>query len=333
MPRDSALDGLRGVAIGLVVALHLNVMPGGWAGVSLFFILSGYLITSLLLDEHERTGTIVLSAFYRRRAARLGPALLLALAGMVALGAWHGYGRLAVADALIALIYLVNVARAIWMMPLTPVSWAWTLSLEEQFYGFWPPLLRRALRRGVTRPQIARVLLAVAASLMATRLLLAGHDNLIYTLVRGDEILMGAALALVPLRCPRWLTWSAVAAFIALLFVPFPTALVLVVTAASICGALIVASLDVLRPILQVAPLRYLGRISYSLYVWNGVLIAATPLHLPRLLYPMVSGIIAVASTHLVEEPLRRRLTSPGPVRNGRHAEAPKQLTAPVLVS
>ena len=155
MRRDPALDGLRGVAIALVVIHHTGLLPGGWVGVSLFFALSGYLITSLLLGEHDRTGTVALPAFYRRRVARLAPALLIALVGMVVI--WKVWlpasSSLAVADALVALVYLANVLRAFSPAWMVPAGWAWSLSLEEQFYLLWPLTLRTCLGR-MTRARL-----------------------------------------------------------------------------------------------------------------------------------------------------------------------------------
>jgi peptidoglycan/LPS O-acetylase OafA/YrhL len=306
--RDLSLDGLRGVSILLVVGFHAGVVPGGWLGVSLFFSLSGYLITSMLLAEHDRSGTIVLGAFYRRRAARLLPALALALVGVCGLGLALGYGRLAAVDAVIAAAFLANVARAFWLTPLTPVSWAWTLSLEEQFYALWPPLLRRSLARADGRARLARRLVLWAVGLVLARLVLVEHLNVSYTLVRGDELLLGATLALIPVRIHRAVTWGALAVFAALLLVPFPRLLLVSLTLAPLCATVLVGSAQRFRPVLELRLLRYVGRVSYALYLWNGLLVAATPLHLPPVVYPALSFVLAAASTHLVEEPVRARL-------------------------
>jgi len=314
---DPALDGLRGVAIAVVVARHFDLLPGGWIGVSLFFALSGFLITSLLLDELQSTGGIVLRAFYRRRVARLAPALLLALTAMWFLWQAQGLGALAAANALIALVYLANVVRAFAVTQMTPASWAWSLSLEEQFYALWPLALRGALRR--TSPQrLARLLVLASMVFIVGRVLAHDAPSVGYTLVRGDELLLGAALALAPRALPRWVTVVAALGFVTLLAAPLDRVWISV-TAASLCSVALVASVDRLRPFLTLAPLRYLGRISYALYLWNGVMAA-----LPGMTYAwlLLSFPLAIASTHWVEEPLRRRLGGRPRQRPQRPSEA-----------
>jgi peptidoglycan/LPS O-acetylase OafA/YrhL len=314
--RDPALDGLRGVAIGLVVLTHAHLIPGGWVGVNLFFALSGYLITSLLLGEHERTGTIGLPAFYWRRAVRLGPALVVALAGMWLLWATVGYGTVAAANALVVLLYLGNFARAFVGAPMVPASWSWSLAIEEQFYLLWPLALRRLLRT-VTRQHLACGLVVLALSIQAARLLLFPHSSVSYYVVRGDDLLLGAAIALSAWVCPRWLTVLGLGCFAVMPLLHFH---LVTITVAALASAVLVASTGRLGGVLSVLPLRYLGRISYPLYLWGGILTAfwdergATMTgYLPL---AGLSVVLAALSTHLLEEPLRRRL-----VRSGRDAE------------
>lgn len=312
--RVAALDGVRGLAILLVVCWHAGLLPGGWIGVSLFFTLSGYLITSLLLEEHGRTGTLSLPSFYRRRAVRLGPALLVALVGTCVLWSAQG-GFPLLLPVVLTLLYAANVARAFFPAQMAPTGWAWTLSLEEQFYFVWPPLLRRSLRRGMSRRDLAVRLLTVAATVELARVVLGGHFYVAYSLVRGDDILIGAALALVPVAVPRWLTWAGLAGFATLLVLPLGL-LPLSITAAAMCSAVIVGDHHRLASLLCLRPLRYLGRISYALYLWNGVLVDAPIAHwfpAPRITVSLVSVLAAVASTHLLEEPLRRRLAGRRP--------------------
>src|SRR4051812_20762995 len=132
------LDGLRGLAVALVVAYHADVLAGGWIGVGLFFALSGFLITTLLVSELDTTGDLDLPTFYRRRLARLAPALVVALAVSVA---WHHN----LAGCLLVLAYVANVA-SVFTRAVVP-SWSWSLALEEQFYLLWPSTLRRVLPR------------------------------------------------------------------------------------------------------------------------------------------------------------------------------------------
>jgi peptidoglycan/LPS O-acetylase OafA/YrhL len=311
--RVPALDGLRGVAIALVVAYHLQWLPGGWVGVNVFFVLSGFLITSLLLGEQTKTGTIRLKAFYWRRCVRLLPALLVALAVIWLLWSAAGQGSIAGPRLLPVLFYVSNVVLALrpgWIV----TGWSWSLSLEEQFYALWPPLLRRALRKGVTLQRLARVLLATAGLMMLARYLIGSHTafHVGYALLRGDELMLGAVLAMVPWTAPRWVTGVSLGAlgYVAITHsldhVPWT------VTVGTLGAVGLLASRDRLSPVLTLAPLRYLGRISYALYLWDGILVnAPLPLSGPHgasVSIAVIAFAMAVLSTHLLEEPLRRRL-------------------------
>ncbi len=161
---EPALDGLRGVAVAIIVAYHLDprAMPGGPLGVDLFFVLSGFLITSVLIDEHASTGTIRVRAFYVRRARRLFPALavFLVVVGSIMLGvhAWSDF---------VTLGYVVGyVANYAWNAShlAAPVQHCWSLSIEEQFYLVWPIVLVALLRfrsRWMTTVPVAVLVVAV----------------------------------------------------------------------------------------------------------------------------------------------------------------------------
>ena len=319
MRRNPALDGLRGVAIALVVLLHTGLVPGGWIGVSLFFALSGYLITGLLLAEVDSSGTVALRGFYRRRLARLGPALALALAGMIGLWALTRPQQLnlAVADALVTLAYVANIVRAISPAWMVPAGWAWSLSIEEQFYLLWPVALRTALRR-MSRDHLARALTGLAVLLMLTRLIIP-DPYVTYSVVRGDELLLGSALSLTTWRPSVRTLTVGVALFGVLLIMP-EGHLSVTITLGTV-GSLSVLLLAE-RGWFTLSPLRALGRISYSLYLWNGILcgawFAGHDHHMPRGLAAVAvtgaSVLIATCSTLLVEEPLRRWLAHPKPL-------------------
>jgi peptidoglycan/LPS O-acetylase OafA/YrhL len=144
------LDGIRAVAISLVVLDHFFGLDGGGsAGVRLFFVLSGFLITTLLLEEHAATGSIKLGAFYRRRARRLLPALAALLLVYVGFQAGHlGISRAAERVAL-AGSYVSNFAVAFRVHDVisgTALGPLWSLAQEEQFYAFWPLLLIAVIR-------------------------------------------------------------------------------------------------------------------------------------------------------------------------------------------
>ena len=155
-----ALDGLRGLAVIGVIIFHAGRLEGGYLGVDLFFVLSGYLITTLLVDEHHRRDRIDLGRFWARRARRLLPALLLVLfaaaIGTIVMGE---LARAALRpDAFAALFYVANwnaiVADHGYWVQFTepsPLSHMWSLAIEEQFYLVWPLVavfvLGRARRR------------------------------------------------------------------------------------------------------------------------------------------------------------------------------------------
>ncbi len=148
-----ALDGVRGVAVALVLLFHggFSWMSGGYVGVSVFFTLSGFLITGLLMAEHDRDGSISVRSFYVRRLRRLMPASLLCLAAVSVAAAFGEFGGLPNVrrDILAALFQVANwnalangtsyadlIARTAGQVG--PVDHFWSLSVEEQFYWIWP---------------------------------------------------------------------------------------------------------------------------------------------------------------------------------------------------
>ena len=238
-PHQPALDGLRGVSVLLVLLFHagLPFVPAGYLGVSVFFTLSGYLITSLLLVEQARSGTVRVGAFYGRRVKRLLPASSLCLVGVVVARQFGAFTDVVdlrgdVIGAALQVFNWVQLAGGgsygdLFGSATSPLEHYWSLAIEEQFYWVWPVVvlvvLRRVRRRadGVDRPaaQSARwmrrrltvavailtLLAAVAAPLIA---LLAGPDAAYWaTPARLAEILMGALLATVLHR--RWVPANA----------------------------------------------------------------------------------------------------------------------------
>src|SRR3954470_17107381 len=147
--RIAALDGLRGVAVACVFVNHArpSTLAGGWLGVDMFFVLSGFLITSLLLAEHARGGRINLRRFYARRARRLLPALFLLLAGLAVVArlapGMAGFADFR-GDGAAALAYIANwhfiAAGASYFDAFapSPLRHLWSLAIEEQFYFVWP---------------------------------------------------------------------------------------------------------------------------------------------------------------------------------------------------
>jgi peptidoglycan/LPS O-acetylase OafA/YrhL len=213
-----ALDGLRGVAVAGVVAYHLGYLRGGFLGVDLFFVLSGFLITSLLVSEWTDRGRIELSAFWTRRARRLLPALFLVLIGVAA------YAAIAApaidkttirGDGLAALFYVSNwhqIADGTNYFDLvrspSPLQHLWSLAIEEQFYLVWPLVAILALGRrrrgddpgnGLTRLLVVSLVLAAASLAWMLHLYHPnGSVSRVYygTDTRATAILLGAALGI-----------------------------------------------------------------------------------------------------------------------------------------
>jgi len=142
MKYNPALDGIRAFAVIMVMCFHAGVprIHGGFLGVDVFFVLSGYLITTLLLSEYERTGTIRLGTFYRRRFARLTPPLVVMLFVYLLVSRYLWPETTlgdSVRDVLAALFYLSDYSLTFWNVP-SHLAHTWSLSVEEQFYVIWP---------------------------------------------------------------------------------------------------------------------------------------------------------------------------------------------------
>ena len=223
MHRDSAfayrpaLDGLRAFAVLAVIAYHLGFpsrsywAPGGYLGVDAFFVISGYLITSLLLGEHRRTGRVQLSAFWGRRARRLLPAvLLLVLVIAVYARAWADPAQLHTlrGDSVATLLYVANWHFIgthqsyfdLFSTP-SPLRHMWSLAIEEQFYILWPLVVFGALR--ATRGRRAALLGLTIAGIAASTVWMAVHFNpadpsraYYGTDTRAHSLLVGCVLAL-----------------------------------------------------------------------------------------------------------------------------------------
>src|ERR687889_1267093 len=207
------LDGLRAIAVIAVIAYHLDpdLIPGGLLGVGVFFTLSGYLITDLLLGQREATGSLKLGDFWMRRARRLLPALFLMLAVVVAWVTLLDRSQLPSlrGDVLAAVAYVSNwwniVREASYFArfgPPPPLDHLWSLAVEEQFYLIWPWLLLLGLRFLPGRYMLAFVTLAGAAVSAAAMAMIyqPGIDpTRVYegTDTRAFGLLVGAALAMV----------------------------------------------------------------------------------------------------------------------------------------
>jgi peptidoglycan/LPS O-acetylase OafA/YrhL len=297
-----ALDGLRGVAILLVITHHQLIpfsLSGGFLGVDLFFVLSGFLITTLLLTEFDATQTISLKKFYLRRALRLGPALLIYLAASLVVTYFLHPDELSKEFRLVALAlaYVTNWRMAFgWDLSLDPTAIIWSLSIEEQFYLVWPILLLICLALGFKRHHLAIGLGVVIGAIMLHRYQLwaggAELNRLYYgTDTRADAPLMGCLLAMIPVLSwtttkRRVLNFSAVAAVCILAYLISTmefTDIVLYQFAytgiAALSGLLVwtaATQKSFLVNLFEWQPLRWFGKISYALYLWHWLLLKST---------------------------------------------------------
>jgi peptidoglycan/LPS O-acetylase OafA/YrhL len=299
------IEGLRAVAVMLVIAFHAGVprITGGYVGVDVFYVISGFLITGLLVDELERTGTISLRGFYARRARRLLPLAALVLVA-VAVGMQFFtppvFRPTVRFDAISAAFYYSN-----WQFALesvnyltlggaqNPVLHYWSLSVEEQFYLAWPLLLILALRfrrrrhgaLGV-RARCGWIIAIVGgASLAYSVVETAAQPAIAYfeTTTRAWEFAAGAALALSAGRLSRAHRAAAYAAgaagalaIVAAALTDGPTtqfpgtaALLPVAGAGLLIGAGISAPSGGVGALLSLRPLRFIGKISYAWYLWH----------------------------------------------------------------
>jgi peptidoglycan/LPS O-acetylase OafA/YrhL len=338
-----ALDGIRAVAIACVLLAHTIGFSEGFVGVYLFFALSGFLITTLLLEEHAREGRVSFPDFYRRRALRLLPALFAVLAAFLAyavLESLYRGGSLdrAIFGVVAGLGYFSNIALAAETEPGTGMPSAlrhlWSLAIEEQFYLLWPPVLFLVLGGRRRLALVALGILVVLAAVQQTWLYLDGasEQRIAYGTDTGStSILVGCVLAVALTTVARsrleasgvWVTPLAIAGFLALLFVnAHGSSLfsVWVLALALCCACLILRALDdrsVLARALSLRPLVFLGRISYALYLWHlpiyvvlGLGPSAELLDIPALALALGC---ATASYYFVEVPFLRRKNRPAP--------------------
>jgi peptidoglycan/LPS O-acetylase OafA/YrhL len=336
------VQGLRAVAVALVLAFHAGLpVPGGFVGVDVFFVVSGFLITGLVADEVARTGRLRLGRFYARRARRLLPAAALTLATVVVMTVlWLPVTRWRdiAGDVAATSLYVVNwrlADRSVDYLAedaaASPVQHFWSLAVEEQFYVVWPLLvvalvvLARLRGRRLTRRGLVLGVAAIgAASLVWSVALTAADPSRAYfvTTTRAWELAAGALLALLAHRVARlpqralvvggWcgLALIGYAAFALSGTTPFPGVAALL----PVGGTVLVLAAGVVgtgvRP-LGARVLQPVGATSYSLYLWHwpAVVLATSraggaPPTSTLVLAVALSVVPAVASYVLVEKPL-----------------------------
>jgi peptidoglycan/LPS O-acetylase OafA/YrhL len=347
--RLHGLDGLRAIAVTTVILFHLTpgLLPGGYLGVDIFFVISGFLITTLLLREHASTGRVVLPAFWARRARRLLPALALVVLASCTAALFIGgdvlvsIGRQVLGAATFSYNWLAIANQASYFDSTTPELFRnlWSLAVEEQFYLVWPFVLLVLVllkRVGWRLALISLLALGSIAAMVAIALSDAEATRVYYgTDTHSFGLAIGALLAVVALDwSPRRLEWRrstarvlplvgavAVAGLLALSWflvedspLVFRGGLVLVavLTAVAIAGALVPGSF--LGRGLDIPTLRFIGERSYGLYLWHWPIFILVTAALPDVDPWPIGGIslgatavLAILSYRFIEQPVRRR--------------------------
>jgi peptidoglycan/LPS O-acetylase OafA/YrhL len=310
-----ALDGLRAVAVLSVLGYHLQLpgMRGGFLGVDIFFVLSGYLITGLLLSEHAASGEIRLARFWARRARRLLPALLLMVV-LVARGIrslrpvteWPARAQ----DALWTLLYAANWHQVVTSQDYfaqwggtSPFRHMWSIDIEEQFYLVWPLVMSFLLSRRARGWLLGAITAGALVSAGSTMLLFDAANPTradVGTDTRAQQLLVGAALAVVlhrggGRRRRQGGSTTGVGALagigVVLALVALPDALpyavkgglVMSLAVAAILWAIETEPGSLLARGLALRPVAWVGKVSFGLYLWHWPAILLTPTLLVRL--------------------------------------------------
>jgi peptidoglycan/LPS O-acetylase OafA/YrhL len=323
------IDGLRAVAIGLVLAFHAfpAALPGGFIGVDVFFVISGYLITGIIRDQKER-GTFSLAHFYERRLRRIFPALIIVLLATYAIG-WRvllpsEFAQLGT-NTIAGAAFFANIALQLQSgyfdieAAKKPLLHLWSLGIEEQFYIAWPLLLLVAgrFRNGALRLIAAVGLVSFAVNVSMVH----AHPEATFYLpiTRAWELLAGAFLTYSRLQARRWanplaLTGGAMILLAAFALSPktafpgWPALLPVLGTAAVIASP----SSIINRRMLSSSPFVSVGLISYPLYLWHWPLLVyatavASPLNDTKRAAVLVFALVLSWVTYrLVENPIRR---------------------------
>ena len=328
------IQALRALAAGLVLLFHAKLVDGGFIGVDIFYVISGFLITGLIYKELENSSHLKIKEFYLRRIKRLLPTSFFVL-GVTAISSWiilpvtmrHELGKHIFA----ASVYLSNFLFAAWgndyqNLNATPpvVIHYWSLAVEEQFYLFWPAIIaiayKVAKRRGVLYSVLGITLLSFFYSLYLTQVSPVWAFYILPT--RAWELGIGALLLFIP---SKYFSHAGVTtlAFVGIIYsalyfnenTPFPgiSALLPVISTAILIGGY----KSWLSPIKALGNWRFsqwLGEISYPLYLWHwpALVLPASflgrPLHLYERFLCILFTIIAADLTHrFIEEPIRHR--------------------------
>jgi peptidoglycan/LPS O-acetylase OafA/YrhL len=338
------VEGLRAIAVGLVVLYHAGVpkMGGGYVGVDVFFVLSGFLITGLLIRERLTRGSNSLPGFYARRARRILPvATIVLMVTVLASYHWLGFLRAGVIaeDGKWTATFLANIRFALQgtqyltaSAPPSPLQHYWSLAVEEQFYLVWPALflLVAAIARGAgLRLKLATVLAFIIGASFAWSVIETRQNGtwaFFSPLTRAWELGLGAMLAVatpamlrLPQRLGAWLSWAGVVAVVGSAFlISATTAFPGYAAALPVLGTVAVVAGGTIRPgggaeiLLRQRPMQWLGKLSYSLYLWHWPLLTiaaqrqARPLTVGTgLLWVAVALVLSAVVFWVIENPVR----------------------------
>ncbi len=328
------LDGLRAAAVSLVILYHSHLPVNGGLGVLIFFVISGFLITWLLLKEHDKYGKISVRRFYLRRSLKIFPAFYV-YAALMLLYTFVRHRHVLWSQVVASLFYFNNYYQAILGDPNTGFSHTWSLGVEEQFYLFWPVAFWIWKDRPFT---LKRVLLTSILAIWVYRAVLQFgfhvHQGYFYAALdtRADHLLIGCLLAVVlwtDRSCNRLQRFCAPWQLGLTAFALFASAMLearygsgyrdsLGFMIDPVLVALLIIQLIACRDLraiawLQSAPVRYLGTISYSLYLYQQLVLPIVEKALGsypvavRVLASCVAVIgVASASFYIIERPFLR---------------------------
>ena len=353
MQRRTDIEGLRAIAVLAVLLFHAGVpgLAGGYVGVDVFFVVSGFLITSLLVTEKESSGSISLSSFYARRVRRLLPvSAVVAVSTLIASWIWleplrlRGLANDVLAVATFSSNFVFAHRGADYLqstLPPSPLQHYWSLAVEEQFYVVWPILIavicigasatsRLTVR---TRVGIASFVVAVMSFVLCMRMMDSSQPWAFFSPhTRAFELAIGALAAVIPVMTAKWFRlFSSVAAWLGLLGIivavvrfdettkfPGPWALLPVIATAFVLrgGNSTHWSPNV---VLKSSPFQWLGSRSYSAYLWHWPILIVVAAGFNRSL-TVTEGVVCIAialglsefSYRFVENPIRHNITIRG---------------------
>lgn len=344
--RISEIQGLRALAVLLVMAFHAKFLPGGFIGVDVFYVISGYLITGLLLRELTETGSISLRNFYTRRIKRLLPSTFLVLVSTAIFSfivmppsARANLGRNIVATSL----YVSNYLFAWWQndyqnLGATPSPYIhfWSLAVEEQFYLFWP-LLILLVGRGARIARVFKTLAWVSLASFALSLFVTEHWPIwsFYSLpTRAWELGIGALVVFYKEKeiKQKWIAWIALAMILYAAFsfnesTPFPGSAALLPTLGTAFLLYNISSLPKSIALLfRTRLVQWIGDVSYPLYLWHWPVLVL-PLYVLNAPLSSVQRLLCIGLTFALAGLTHRFVENPF-----RHARAPFRMAISVAM-